>query len=47
MWIQIEPVDKEIDVKTELEKLFSLEERIDYILENFEVKKILYSFKRS
>jgi len=38
MWIQIEPVDKEIDVKSELEKLFSLEERIDYILENFEVK---------
>nr|CAD2206918.1 unnamed protein product [Meloidogyne enterolobii] len=36
MWIQIEPADKEIDVKTELEKLFDLEERIDYILENFE-----------
>ncbi|CAK5083292.1 unnamed protein product [Meloidogyne enterolobii] len=36
MWIQIEPVDKGINVKAELEKLFSLEERIDYILENFE-----------
>lgn len=41
MWIQIEPADKEIDVKSELEKLFSLEERIDYILENFEVKEFL------
>uniref|UniRef100_A0A914LGE7 Nudix hydrolase domain-containing protein n=1 Tax=Meloidogyne incognita TaxID=6306 RepID=A0A914LGE7_MELIC len=33
MWIQIKPMHE--NVKTELEKLFSLEERIDYILQNF------------
>uniref|UniRef100_A0A915NGM8 Nudix hydrolase domain-containing protein n=1 Tax=Meloidogyne floridensis TaxID=298350 RepID=A0A915NGM8_9BILA len=33
MWIQIKPMHE--NVKTQLEKLFSLEERIDYILQNF------------
>jgi len=30
------------NVKTELEKLFSLEERLDYILQNFKVKNIFF-----
>ena len=38
MWIQIKPMHE--NVKTELEKLFSLEERIDYILQNFKVINI-------
>nr|CAD2182340.1 unnamed protein product [Meloidogyne enterolobii] len=33
MWIQIKPVKD--NAKDELEKLFSLEERLDYILQNF------------
>uniref|UniRef100_A0A1I8BT66 Nudix hydrolase domain-containing protein n=1 Tax=Meloidogyne hapla TaxID=6305 RepID=A0A1I8BT66_MELHA len=39
MWIEIEQIHKDINVKEKLEEWFDLDERIDYILENFQVPK--------